>query len=71
MSVLFNHARRYDLYDRNPIQWVRQSARRRSVPDVLTGDEVRKLLAALEPREQIMVLLASVYELAGPTFALP
>ena len=25
MSVLFNHARRYDLYDRNPIQWVRQS----------------------------------------------
>jgi len=26
MSVLFNHARRYDLYDRNPIQWVRQSA---------------------------------------------
>jgi len=57
MSVLFNHARRYDLYDRNPIQWVRQSAKRRSVPDVLTGDEVRKLLAALKPREQIMVLL--------------
>ena len=57
MSVLFNHARRYDLHDRNPIQWVRQSAKRRSVPDVLTGDEVRKLLAALEPREQIMVLL--------------
>ena len=27
MSVLFNHARRYDLYDRNPIQWVRQRAK--------------------------------------------
>jgi len=57
MSVLFNHARRYDLYDRNPIQWVRQSAKRRSSPDVLTSDEVRQLLAALEPRERIMVLL--------------
>ena len=57
MSVLFNHARRYDLYDRNPIQWVRQSAKRRSAPDVLTSDEVRQLLAALEPRERIMVLL--------------
>lgn len=57
MSVLFNHARRYDLYDRNPIQWVRQSAKRRSAPDVLTGVEVRKLLAALGPRERIMVLL--------------
>jgi integrase len=36
---------------------VRQSAKRRSVPDVLTGNEVRKLLTALEPRERIMVLL--------------
>ena len=25
MSVLFNHARRYDLFDANPIQWVRQA----------------------------------------------
>jgi integrase len=57
MSALFNHARRHDLYDRNPIQWVRQSAKRRSAPDVLTSDEVRQLLAALEPRERIMGLL--------------
>jgi len=57
MSVLFSHARRYDLYDRNPIQWVRQSAKRRTAPDVLTSNEVRQLLAALEPRERIMVLL--------------
>src|SRR5580700_6767694 len=57
MSVLFNHARRYDLYDRNPIQWVQQSAKRRSAPDVLTCNEVRQLLAALEPRERMMVLL--------------
>jgi integrase len=57
MSVLFNHARRYDLYDRSRIQWVRQSAKRRTAPDVLTCNEVRQLLAALEPRERIMVLL--------------
>jgi len=57
MSVLFNHARRYDLFDRNPIQWVRQSAKRRSAPDVLTCNEVRQLMAALAPRERMMVLL--------------
>jgi site-specific recombinase XerD len=50
MSVLFNHARRYELYDRNPIQWVRQSAKRRYVPDVLTINEIRQLIAALAPR---------------------
>jgi integrase len=57
MSVLFNHARRYDLFDGNPIQWVRQSAKRRSVPNVLTIEEVRHLLAALPPRERILVFL--------------
>jgi len=57
MSVLSNHARRYDLYDRNPIQWVRQSAKRHTTPDALNSKEVRQLLAALEPRERIMVLL--------------
>ena len=36
---------------------MRQSAKRRSAPDVLTCNEVRQLLAALEPRERIMVLL--------------
>ena len=57
MSVLFNHARRYDLFDVNPIQWVRQSAKRRSAPNVLTIEEVRRLLAALPPRERILVFL--------------
>lgn len=57
MSLLFNHARRYDLFDSNPIQWVRQSAKRRSAPNVLTIEEVRHLLAALPPRERILVFL--------------
>src|ERR1700686_4903399 len=41
----------------HPIQWVRQSAKRRSAPNVLTIDEVRHLLAALPPRERILVFL--------------
>src|SRR6266513_776190 len=57
ISVLFNHDRRYDLYDHNPIQWVRQSAKRRRTPEVLTSSEVRRLLTALKPRERMMVLL--------------
>ena len=32
MSVLFNHACRYELFDRNPIYLVRQSAKRRTPP---------------------------------------
>ena len=44
---------------------MRQSANRRSVPDVLTGVEVQKLLPALEPREQIMVLLDVATGLQG------
>lgn len=58
MSVIFNHARRYDLFDRNPASLVRQSAKRRCAPSVLTVEEIRRLLAALEPRAQTVVLLA-------------
>jgi len=41
MSLLFNHGRRHDLCDRNPIQWVRQSAKRRTAPGILTSNEVQ------------------------------
>jgi integrase len=58
MSMLFNHGRRHDLCDRNPIQWVRQSAKRRMAPDVLTSTEVQSLLANLRFRERTLVLLA-------------
>ena len=59
MSVLFNHARRYDLFDRNPTTLVRQSAKRRRIPEVLGIDEVRRLLRALNPRERTLVLIAA------------
>lgn len=59
MSALFNHARRHELFDRNPIRFVRQGAKRRRTPDVLTVDEIQRLLAALRSRERTMVLVAA------------
>lgn len=58
-SILFNHACRYELFDRNPIRFVRQSARRRRAPDVLTGAEIRMLVNSLPARERTLVLLAA------------
>ena len=58
MSLLFNHGRRYDLCECNPIQWVRQGAKRRSAPDILATSEVQNLLASLRLRERTLVLLA-------------
>jgi integrase len=47
MSVLFNHACRYELFDRNPIQLVRQGAKRKKTPCVLTPAEIRVLADGL------------------------
>jgi integrase len=41
MSVLFNHACRYELFDSNPIHLVRQGAKRKKTPCVLTPAEIR------------------------------
>jgi len=57
-SVLFNHACRYDLFDRNPITLVRHSAKRRRIPDVLTVEEAQRLLSVLAFKERTMVLMA-------------
>jgi integrase len=58
MKLLFNHGRRHDLCDRNPIQWVRQSATRCTAPDILTSNEIQGLFANLRFRERTLVLLA-------------
>jgi site-specific recombinase XerD len=60
MSVLFNHARRYDLFDRNPISMVRQSAKRRTFPEVLSVDEIQQLVAALKPSRVMKNLYLSL-----------
>ena len=58
MSVLFNHACRYELFDRNPIHLVRQSAKRRRTPTVLMPAEIKALVDNLTIRERTLVLLA-------------
>src|SRR5215469_14392697 len=59
MSVLFNHACRYELHDHNPIQLVRQSAKRRQAPSLLTPAEIKALVDVLDLRERTLVLLAA------------
>ena len=58
MSVLFNHACRYELFDRNPIYLVRQSAKRRRSPIVLIPSEIKALVDNLGIRERTLVILA-------------
>jgi integrase len=58
MSVLFNHACRYELFDRNPIYLVRQSAKRRRAPTILIPTEIKVLVDNLSVRERTLVLLA-------------
>jgi integrase len=60
MSALFSHAMRYEWIDRNPIQLVRQSAKRERTPDVLELHEIQSLLRRLSPRERTLVLLDAV-----------
>jgi integrase len=57
MSALFSHAMRYEWIDRNPIQLVRQSAKREKAPDVLELHEIQALLGALAVRERTLALL--------------
>jgi integrase len=59
MSVLFNHACRYELFDRNPMYLVRQSAKRRKPPTVLVPGEIKALVDQLDIRERTLVLLAA------------
>jgi integrase len=60
MSVLFNHAVRYEwlAQGKNPITLVRQSAERLRIPEVLEPAEIQSLLSHLEAPCRLMVLLA-------------
>jgi integrase len=57
--LIYQHARRWELTDRNPIDLVRQSGGRRSIPRVLTSDEIRLLLEQLVEPYRTMVLVAA------------
>jgi integrase len=59
MSVLFNHAIRYEWLEqgRNPITLVRQSAKRQWTPEILEPHEIQNLLLQLRSCFRLMVLL--------------
>jgi integrase len=59
MSVLFNHAIRYEWLEqgKNPIKLVRQSALRKLTPTVLETHEIQSLLSELKSPFRVMVLL--------------
>ena len=61
MSVLFNHAIRYEWLEqsKNPITHVRQSATRQKEPEILSPDEIRSLISKLDSPFQLMVLVAA------------
>jgi integrase len=60
MSVLFNHAIRYEWVNRNPITHVRQSAKRQRIPEILEAEEMRNLMAELGQPFSTMVFLAAI-----------
>ena len=57
MSVLFNHACRYELYSENPIRLVRQSAKRRKVPHILHVEEIKRLLDNVGSLPRLLIFL--------------
>lgn len=60
MSVLFQHAMRYEWADHNPIRLVRQSAMPQQEEIVLEPVEVQALLSELRDPFRTLILLASV-----------
>lgn len=47
MSAIYSHAIRWEWIDKNPITSVRQSAKRRNPPDILSGEELTAFLNVL------------------------
>ena len=59
MHSAFAHACRNDWLSRNPISLVRQSAKRTRTPDVLSAEELRRLIAELQNPTLAVVFLAA------------
>ena len=60
MSAIFAHSMRWELFDRNPITLVRQSAKRQREPEVLTVEELKALFQELEGIYRTMVFVGGV-----------
>jgi integrase len=57
--LIYDHARRWELTDRNPIDLVRQRGGRRCIPRVLAAGEIRLLLEQLGEPYRTMILVAA------------
>ncbi len=57
MHAVFNHAIRWEWHERNPISYVRQSAKRSKIPIVLSVEEIAALLRLLREPARTAVLL--------------
>lgn len=63
MSALYNHAIRWEFTDANPIMGpvkgsgVRVSSKRMSTPDILTIEEMQKMISAVLLRERVLIFL--------------
>ena len=57
--LVYQHGRRWELIDANPIDLVRQNSGRRIIPRVLNVDEIRRVLEQLAEPYRTMVLVAS------------
>jgi len=60
MHAIYTHGQRWEITDRNPISLVRQSAKRERIPEVLTVEELRALLAELREPWKTAVFVAAV-----------
>ena len=58
-QLIYEHARRWELTDRNPIDLVRQRGGRRCIPRLLAPGEIRLLLDQLGNPYRAMVLVAA------------
>jgi len=56
--LVYQHGRRWELIDGNPIDLVRQNSGRRSIPRTLNVDEIRRVLEQLAEPHRTMVLVA-------------
>lgn len=58
MHTLFNAALRWELCDKNPVDLVRQSAKRMKTPNALQPEEFQALIAQLSEPYRTMVVMA-------------
>jgi integrase len=59
LHLVFQHGRRWEITDGNPIDLVRQRGGRRSIPRVLSAHDVRLVLRELTKPYRTMVLIAA------------